>query len=109
MATVTPADVEKLRKYVSGTPGDSYVAECAQEARDMVDLPISKLADPSKVPDSIRARAELECGAELFHRRQSRNGIAGLDSTEFAPMRIARDPMKAAMPYLQPYLGPAIG
>ena len=50
----------------------------------------------------------LECGKELFDRRQSRNGIVGLAETDFAPMRIARDPMKAAMPYLQPYLGPAI-
>lgn len=103
----TPADVAALAVYVSAAPGDAYVASCAAEATDMVALPVSKVP-AGTVPASVVARAVLEAGAELFHRRQSRNGIAGLDNNDFAPMRIARDPMKAAMPYLAPYLGPAI-
>ena len=64
--------------------------------------------DTGTVPASAVDRAVLEYGKELFDRRQSRNGIVGLADTDFTPMRIARDPMKAAMPFLQPYLGPAI-
>jgi hypothetical protein len=102
-----PATIAALAAYVNATPADAYVIECATEATDMVALPVSKLP-PGTVPASVVARAVKEVGKELFDRRQSRNGIAGLDNTDFAPMRIARDPMKAAMPYLQPYLGPAI-
>lgn len=100
----TPETIAKLARYVTATAGDEYVADCANEADDMVATAIGT----ATVPASVRARAVLECGAELFHRRSSRNGIAGLDSPDFAPMRIARDPMKAAMPYLSPYLGPVL-
>lgn len=101
-----PADVARLAKYCNAAATDEYVAECATEAADMVALPVSKA--PAPVPASVVARAVLEVGKELFDRRQSRNGIAGLDSPDFTPMRIARDPMKAAHPYLAPYLGPAL-
>lgn len=103
----TQAQIAALAGYCQATAGDAYVAQCANEAADMVALPVSKVA-PGTVPATAVDRAVLECGKELFDRRQSRNGIAGFGETEFAPMRIARDPMKAAMPYLQPYLGPAI-
>lgn len=93
-----------LAEYVHAPAGDAYATQCATEAAAMVTGEIGEHA----VPAEVKARAVLEVGAELFHRRQSRNGIAGLDSPEVAPMRIARDPMKAAMPILQPYLGPAI-
>lgn len=103
----TTEQIAALAAYCHAAAGDAYVAQCANEAADMVALPVSKVA-PATVPASVVGRAVLEVGKELFDRRQSRNGIAGLDGTDFAPMRIARDPMKAAMPYLQPYLGPAI-
>jgi len=103
----TPATVAKLAGYVHAAPGDAYVADCAAEAEDAIARALVNLP-AGTVPAATVARAELEYGAEQFHRRQSRNGIAGLDGNEFAPMRIARDPMKAAMVYLLPYLGPAI-
>ena len=103
----TPAQIAALASYCQAPAGDAYVAQCANEAFDMVALPVSKVA-PATVPASVFDRAVLECGKELYDRRQSRSGIAGLDNMDFAPMRIARDPMKAAMPFLAPYLGPAI-
>lgn len=99
--------IATLAGYVQAMPADAYVVKCANEATTMVGRVVSQ-AGPEVVPADVVARAVLEVGAELFHRRQSRNGIAGMDGTDFAPMRIARDPMKAAMPYLQPYLGPAV-
>ena len=103
----SPEAIAKLAAYVTATAADAYVIQCANEAADMVALPVSKVPE-NTVPASVVARAALEVGKELFDRRQSRNGIAGFGETEFAPMRIARDPMKAAAPYLQPYLGPAV-
>ena len=102
----TPAQIAALASYCQAPAGDAYVAQCANEAFDMVTRPASKAAET--VPPSVFDRAVLECGKELYDRRQSRSGIAGLDNMDFAPMRIARDPMKAAMPFLAPYLGPAI-
>jgi hypothetical protein len=99
-----PATVAALAAYVHAAAGDAYVDQCAAEAEEAITLKL----DGRQVPPATVARAVLEYGAEQFHRRQSRNGIAGLDGNEFAPMRIARDPMKAAMVYLQPYLGPAV-
>ncbi|MHA7293693.1 hypothetical protein [Arthrobacter sp. HLT1-21] len=104
---VAPATVKALATYVQASETDQYVIDCADEAVAMVARPVSKVPADT-VPASAVARAVLEAGAELYHRRQSRNGLVGLDSPEFAPMRIARDPMKAAMPFLQPYLGPAV-
>ncbi|WP_405472370.1 hypothetical protein [Paenarthrobacter ilicis] len=96
-----------LAQYVKAVDADSaFVASCAAEALALVTAEIGKV---TTVPAEIKARAVLEVGAELFHRRQSRNGIAGLDNTDATPMRIARDPMKAAYPLLNPFLGPGIG
>lgn len=102
----TPEQVTALASYCEAAPGDAYVKQCADEAADAVAEVVSKAAKP--VPASMQNRAVLEYGKEQFDRRQSRNGIAGLDSMDFAPMRIARDPMKAALPYLERYLGPAL-
>ena len=103
----TPEQIAALAGYCQASATDAYVVQCAHEAADMVALPVSKVA-PGTVPASAVDRAVLEYGKELFDRRQSRNGIVGLADTDFTPMRIARDPMKAAMPFLQPFLGPAI-
>lgn len=103
----SPDALATLAGYVQATAADPYVVKCANEATTMVGAVVSKVG-PDVVPAEVVARAVLEVGAELFNRRQSRNGIVGLDNNDFAPMRIARDPMKAAMPYLQPYLGPAV-
>lgn len=101
-----PATIDRLAKYCQATAGDPYVAECAEEAADMVAEAL--VGAPRTPPASVVARAVLEVGKELFDRRQSRNGIAGFGETDFAPMRIARDPMKAAQPYLERYTGPAL-
>jgi hypothetical protein len=50
-------------------------------------------------------RAILECGSELFYRRNAPSGI-----TQFATpdgqsaVRVARDPMVGAYPILAPYM-----
>lgn len=101
----------RLAKYVQATPGDEYVTDAAAEAAAMVSNHLKAGNTRGEVPAAIIARARLEVGAELFHRRTSRNGVVGLDGgpDNFAPLRIARDPMKAAYDVLAPYMLPAIG
>lgn len=100
----------RLAKYVQASPGDDYVAEAAIEAAAMVSNHTKPANTRGDVPAHILERAKLEVGAELFHRRTSRNGVVGLDGgpDNFAPLRIARDPMKAAYDILAPYMLPAI-
>lgn len=100
-----------LTQYVKAVEADAaYVADCEEQARDMVGAYLEDNARPGVTcPDTIRARAELEVGAELFYRRSARLGIAGLDGADVQPMRIARDPMRAAYDVLRPYVKAAIG
>lgn len=101
---------ESLSAYVKASDKDAaYVADCAEQATAMVD---QFIADNGRtgvtLPPSIKARAVLEVGAELYYRRSARLGIAGLDSEETAPIRISRDPMRAAYDLLRPYTKPAL-
>ena len=100
-----------LSAYVNAPDKDAdYVADCADQATAMVE---QFMTDNGRtgvtLPPSIKARAVLEVGAELYYRRSARLGIAGLDSGgEGQPLRITRDPMKAAYDLLRPYTKPAI-
>ena len=100
-----------LSAYVKAQlPADAeYVADCELQAKEMVEQYISDNGRSDKgVPESVKARAVLEVGADLFYRRQSRNGVAGLDGSDLGVVRIARDPMRAAYDMLNPYLRPAL-
>lgn len=103
-------DAGRLARYVHASPGDEYVIEAAAEAAAMVDNHAKPENVRGEVPEVILARARLEVGAELFHRRASRNGVVtfGGEPDNLAPLRIARDPMKAAYDILAPYMRPAI-
>lgn len=60
---------------------------------------------PVVVPETVVDRAVLEVAAELFHRKQTKNGISQFATVDTpSPMRIARDPLVAARPLLAPYL-----
>ncbi|NNG20301.1 hypothetical protein HJ590_12100 [Naumannella sp. ID2617S] len=94
-----------LAAYLGVEPS-GFVAECTAEA----DALVTQRVGQATVPASVRARAVLEVGADLWYRKQTRNGIAGFGSTEtgIQPVRIARDPMAAAEPILRPWLTPGI-
>ena len=104
-ASTAPDDdlVSALAEYVNADApdaGDEYIAACAMEASTLVDNYVGKV----KLPAEIRTRAILEVGADLFHRRASRNGVIGFEGVEAIPVRIARDPMLSAYPILRQYL-----
>ena len=105
---------EKLAAYVNTDPADDaeFLGECVQEAADLVQDMISR--DGARaVPESVATRAELETGADLFHRRRSRNGIAvfgsGDDLGGTEAIRVSRDPKATARAMLAAYLKPVIG
>lgn len=94
-----------LKDFVGGDARDTkFITECATDAAAMVET----RCKGSDVPASVKARAVLEVGADLYNRKKARNGITGLDSADVSPMRIRSDPMKAAQAILAPYLEPGL-
>lgn len=99
-----------LTAYVKAE-GDNaaWAAECAEQAEAMVDQFVADNGRTNTtLPAVIKARAVLEVGAELFYRKDARLGMVGLDTEAGTPLRIARDPMRAAYDLLAPYTKPAI-
>lgn len=113
MATIN-LDPARLAKYVgeaAALPASDYAKECAEEASAMVAGYATEDNLRREPPAAILSRAALEVGAELYHRRTSRNGVAGFGESpdNFTPLRIARDPLKAAYDVLRPYMKAPIG
>lgn len=93
-----------LAPFVGARAVDPYISQCAVEAVDMVMHYIG--AEKDSIPASVFHRACVEVGADLYHRRSARNGIAGFEDTDItsAPVRINRDPLVPARPILAPYM-----
>lgn len=93
-----------LAPFVGARAVDPYISQCAIEAVDMVMHYIG--AEKDSIPASVFQRACVEVGADLYHRRSARNGIAGFEDTDItsAPVRINRDPLVPARPILAPYM-----
>lgn len=102
-----PADDVRLAEYV-GLPGGptAFVTQCARDAAELVATWLGEWSalDPG-VPFDVLDRAILEVGAELFHRKNTKNAVAQFATPDGSPVRIARDPMVAAYPLLRPWIG----
>lgn len=102
MATVE----ERLRAYVGASEGDAYVGECLASAGHLVGAYLDGgTFDPDNLPQAVVEQATIEVAAELFHRRQAPGGITQFATVDGpSPVRMARNPMLAAYPILDPYL-----
>lgn len=88
---------------------EQFAQQCANEASALV-APLVGEDNPYNVPDEVIARAELEVGADLFYRKASRNGIVQFDGIETSSaVRISRDPLSAAYPFLRPFMPMGLG
>ena len=95
---------DALAQYVGGVPVTHYTDECVSTAISLVLAYVGKAR--TLVPDDVMERAIIEAGAELFHRKSGVKSFG--DGFDGATVRVARDPMVAARPLLDPYLGMAI-
>lgn len=92
-----------LSKYLNVPSSDlTFIESCFDEASALV----ARFIGSAVVPDSIRDRATLEVGSELYHRRQAPSGIPGFASNDGAPPapRLNRDPMSRAYSILGPFI-----
>lgn len=95
------ADWTDLKGFVNAAAADdAYLQDCWNTASSLVD----DFIGTSTVPASVKDRAYLMCGSELFHQRQAPNGIAQFAGFDGAPIRIARDPMTPVYSLLSPYV-----
>lgn len=97
---------DDLKAYV-GAPAsdDAFVADCWTEASALV----SKFVGTATVNADVLNRAKIECGSELYHRRSAPNGVAQFATLDGGQaIRVARDPMIAAIPILLPWVGQGI-
>lgn len=92
---------DRLATYVNAGTSDDFVAECAAEAEELIEHYIGS----ADVPKTVRDRAVLEVGSELYNRRNAPNGIAQFATPDAAPIRVARDPLVGAYPILRHYVG----
>jgi hypothetical protein len=92
-----------LKAYVGAPDSDNtFVNECWTQASSLV----TKFVGTAVVPADVINRAIIECGSELFHRRSAPNGIAQFATLDGgSAVRVARDPMIAAIPILTPFVG----
>jgi len=78
----------------------AYATACEAEAAQLVEDYIKGYT----VPEVVKVRAIREVGAELYHRRNAKNGVMQLASPDQPATRVARDPMVAAYPILNRYV-----
>lgn len=90
-----------LQDYVGAAEANDYVQACWDEASDLVGVYVGDV----EVPAPVLHRAILEVGSELYHRKNSPQGVAQFAALDGAPVRVARDPMVGAYPILSRFVG----
>jgi hypothetical protein len=93
--------LEEFQAYV-GTDETDFPQECLTSGLALVTRFIGAV---TTVPTALKDQATLIASSELFHRRSAPQGVAQFASMDGPPVRVARDPMIAVYPLLQPYVG----
>lgn len=94
----------EFQAYI-GTDETTFPQECLNSGLALVERYIGEV---ESVPAEVKDQAVYIASSELYHRRSAPNGVAQFASIDGSPVRIARDPMGAVYPLLQPYVGYAI-
>lgn len=91
----------EFQAYV-GTEETAFPQECLTSGLALVNRYIGAV---TTVPADIKDQAVYIASSELFHRRSAPQGVAQFASMDGTPVRVARDPMIAVYPLLQPWVG----
>lgn len=100
-----------VREYVglkTNDLDDDLVQSCAEVGQRLVLdwVGSERMAQLSPCQLAIVFRAVVEVGAELYHRKNTKNAVAQFATPDGgALVRIARDPMAAAYPLLRQLTG----
>jgi hypothetical protein len=94
--------LQELADYVGTDVLDDFLESCLSAGTSHVERFIGTV---ETVPGEVHRQATFICSSELFHRRSAPNGISQFASMDGTAVRVARDPMTAVYPLLQPYVG----
>ncbi len=98
MSSVT---LEEFQAYLGTDEIGDFIESCLSAGNAHVGRFIG---DVDTVPNEIHRQAILICSSELFHRRNSPQGVTQFAAMDGNPVRAAKDPMNACYPLLQPYV-----
>lgn len=91
----------EFQAYV-GTDETAFPQECLDSGLALV---VRYIGDVATVPAAVKDQATYIAASELFHRRSAPNGISQFATMDGTAVRVARDPLTAVYPLLQPYCG----
>ena len=97
--------VAELQAYIGTDETGSFIDSCLSAGTAQVGNYVGSVVT---VPDEVHRQSILICASEMFHRRSAPNGIAQFASMDGSAVRVAKDPMGAVYPLLNPYVGYAI-
>lgn len=109
-------NADSLAEYVGLSEVTGFVRDCWEDAYTLVEGWLESTCGPRweaadamrlypHVPADVAGRAVLEVGAELYHRKNTKNGISQFASPDGSAVRVARDPLTPAYPILRPFIG----
>ncbi len=93
-----------LAAYVGTSGSTDFVESCWAQSVALVAAYVGEAV----VPADVLKRAQIEVGAELFHRKSTKLGLAQFAMPDASPVRVLRDPVQAAYPLLARYMGPGV-
>lgn len=91
--------VEDFAEYLGTDDTGDFVSSCLTAGHHLVD----QFQGEATVPTQVHIQAVFICSSELFHRRNSPQGVTQFAAMDGNPVRAAKDPMNAARELLRPY------
>lgn len=93
--------VENFAEYLGTDDTGDFVSSCLTAGHALVD----QFQGEATVPSQVHVQAVFQCASEIFHRRNSPQGVTQFAAMDGNPVRAAKDPMNAARELLRPYTG----
>jgi hypothetical protein len=91
--------VANFAEYVGTDDVGDFTSSCLTAGHHLVD----QFQGEAEVPTQVHIQAVFMCASEIFHRRNSPQGVTQFASMDGNPVRAAKDPMNAARELLRPY------
>lgn len=92
--------VEDFAEYVGTDDTGDFTSSCLTAGHHLVDT----FQGEASVPTQVHVQAVFMCASEIFHRRNSPQGVTQFAAMDGNPIRAAKDPMNAARELLRPYV-----
>jgi hypothetical protein len=97
--------LQDFKDYVGTKDATEYPQQCLDAGLALV---VRFIGTVETVPDEVKDQATLVAASEIYHRRNSPQGISQFADGSGTLQRVNRDAMNAVYPLLHPYVGYAV-